>query len=68
MRLNISFHSTLIIICLSLFASACKNEPPQYKNGKTAFFDLKKLFQNGDCPFENRCQTSQKNGHGQWQK
>ena len=40
---KISFN-LLILTGLSLFASACKNEPPQYKNGKTAFFDLKSYF------------------------
>ena len=40
---NLDFN-LLILIGLSLFVSACKNEPPQYANGKTAFFDLKSYF------------------------
>jgi hypothetical protein len=44
MRLKISLFNILIITGLSIFASACKNEPPQYKNGKTTFFDLKSYF------------------------
>ena len=41
---KITCRNSLIIICLSLFMSACQNTPPQYKNGKTTFFDLKGYF------------------------
>lgn len=40
---KISFNS-LIIIGLSFFLFACKNETPQYNGQKTAFFDLKGYF------------------------
>ena len=41
---KIACRNSLIIICLSLFMSACQNTLPQYKNGKTTFFDLKGYF------------------------
>ena len=44
MRLKTPLFNILTIISLSFFASACKNDPPQYKNGKTTFFDLKTYF------------------------
>ncbi len=44
MRLKISFQNLWVILFVSFFASACQNETPQYKNDKTAFFDLKSYF------------------------
>ena len=38
------FLNSLTIICLFFFLNACQNTTPQYKNGKTAFFDLKGYF------------------------
>ncbi len=44
MKFKIIIFNLLIVIGLSFFINACQNTPPQYKNGKTAFFDIKGYF------------------------
>ncbi len=44
MKFKIIIFNLLAVIGLSFFLNACQNSPPQYKNGKTAFFDLKGYF------------------------
>ena len=44
MKYKIIIFNSLTVIGLSFFINACQNTPPQYKEDKTAFFDLKGYF------------------------